>query len=102
MKDSILIDGICYIPESTRPTGNREVVVCERGWIFVGDVTERTADGYLDIANAANLRKWGKTGFGGALTDPKGAEVQLDPCPPLSVRLAAVLTRHPVGEEWNR
>ena len=94
------VDGIRYVPESeVRPEGNREVVVCDKGFIFVGNVTER-ADGGLDLTKAANLRRWASGGFGGALTDPKTNGVELDPCPPLSIRPGAWFTRHPVPEDW--
>lgn len=100
---TLTLNGVEYvradsIPSPTAPTGSREVVICDRGWIFVGHVEE---DGdYLWIQDCANLRKWARGGFGGALTDPVGSGVVLDPSVDMRVRLQAVISRHPVAEDW--
>lgn len=102
---SLTLNGIEYvrrdsIPFKPTPTGTREVVVCDKGWIFVGRVEEE--GDYLWIRDCANLRKWTKNGFGGALLDPTAAGVVLDPSVDMRVRIAAVLTRHPVAEDWGQ
>ena len=35
---NIVIDGVSYAPVQT---GNRAVIVVDRGWVFAGDVTEK-------------------------------------------------------------
>ena len=47
----VKINGIDYAPVSemmaARPTGNRAVVVVDRGWIYAGDVERKNGRIYL-------------------------------------------------------
>lgn len=38
----------------------KKIVVADRGWVFVGDVTAND-DGSVTIDNAKNIRVWGTT-----------------------------------------
>jgi len=97
-KQEIEIDGVTYTLKET-PTSGREIVVCDRGWIFVGHVADEQPDEGLRLVNASNLRKWKKNGFGGVITNPKEAGVELDPCG--TVVALAVMSRHPIPADWN-
>jgi len=93
------INGTIYTPKQDTPTGNRYIVVLDRGWIVVGNVKE--TDGECRVVNAFNLRKWGKNGFGGVTLKPKGAEVLLDKCADIIYRRDAEIMRVPISEDWN-
>ena len=51
----------------------RHIVVLDRGWIFVSDLTKLDDDGYM-LTNCMNIRKWTSGGFGG-LTKSKSDSV---------------------------
>lgn len=36
-----------------------EIVIAQRGWVFVGEVTDQ--DNKIIISNARNIRRWGTT-----------------------------------------
>ena len=61
--DSIMIDSVKYIREDTatskfEPT-SLKIVVADRGWVFIGNVTSDT-DG-LHLSNTKVIRTWGTT-----------------------------------------
>ena len=64
----------------------KQIVIAQRGWVFVGDVSKTEVE--VVIENAAVVRRWGTTrGLGQlAQTGPTAGTV-LDPCP--TVRLSA-------------
>jgi len=60
----IMIDGIQYTRSDSiksQPTGNRHVVVVDRGWIFAGDMTRE--NGRIKLSNALHVFKWESIGF---------------------------------------
>ncbi len=95
--NTITIDGIDYVKEGQKITGNRHIVVLDRGWIFVGNL-EVDGETYK-LTNTQNIRKWGKSGFGGMVLDPKKAEVVLDKSGPLEFKSPIFLVSVP--ENWG-
>jgi hypothetical protein len=77
----------------------RNIVVLDRGWIFVGDL-KRVDGGYL-LTNASNIRSWQKGGFGALTNSPDEADAKLDPCKPIWFRERSMLFYVPVGEGWK-
>lgn len=73
--ESIVINGIEYVPATKPDTQARCVVVVDRGWIFAGDVEE--VDGRIRLHNAVWLFRWESVGFDGVLADPKNPKVTL-------------------------
>lgn len=76
--EKISINGVSYVREgATSPpaSGNRAVVVVDRGWIFAGDVTEE--DGRVMLTRAVWVFNWSSIGFDGVLKDPKNENVNL-------------------------
>jgi hypothetical protein len=73
MKD-IEVNGIRYVRADTRPTGNRAVIVVDRGWIFAGDIERK--DGRIRISRAVWLFRWEKVGFAGVIADPSTADIR--------------------------
>ena len=61
--DSIMIDSVKYIREDTAPSKfeptSLKIVVADRGWVFIGNVT--TKDDGLHLSNAKVIRVWGTT-----------------------------------------
>ena len=97
---SIVIDGITYIPEAEKPTGNRAVIVVDRGWIFAGDVTEE--NGRLRLDRAVWVFRWESVGFDGVIANPKNSKVTIKPMAnPVDVPSCAEIFRIPVAEDWG-
>ncbi|MCP3882373.1 MAG: hypothetical protein GY701_28860 [Sulfitobacter sp.] len=94
----VTIDGVIFTPK--KRLGARHIVVLDRGWIFVGDLS-RDEDGNYRLTNAANIRKWSSGGFGGLTRDPKGSGAVLDPSEDLRFDATAPLFTVPVEDSWN-
>ena len=77
--NTLQINGVEYLRKdsvvNTATSGNRCVVVVDRGWIFAGDVTEE--HGRVKLSNAVWVFKWESIGFDGVLKDPNSSKVQL-------------------------
>ncbi len=97
---TVVVDNETYVQASS--LGPIQIVVLERGFIYVGRVAE-TADG-VDIHNARPLRRWGtSTGLGELTTGPR-ANTKLDAaCLVVKARWAQVI--HQIGvsqDEWSK
>ena len=103
---SIDVNGVTYVPQdssNTIPTGNRAVVVIDRGWIFAGNVTTCELTGELTITNAVHVFRWESIGFTGVLSDPKSSKVTLKECDyPVKVPSGSVIFSVPVNEDWGK
>ena len=105
---TIEINGITYAPvgsqsNKTLPTGNRHVVVIDRGWIFAGDVTNDKDTKELIISDAVHVFRWESIGFTGVLENPKSSKVTLKSCPfPVKVPAGSVIFTIPVDETWGK
>ncbi len=105
--ETITINGVQYVRADTlaasvEPSGDRVVVVADRGFIYAGNMT-RQEDGNIVLRNAVNVRRWGKGGMGGLLCDPKAAEAVLDPVAyPIEFPAGTVLQIVRVPETWGR
>ena len=103
---SIEVNGVTYVPQdssNTIPTGNRAVVVIDRGWIFAGNVTTCELTGELTITNAVHVFRWESIGFTGVLSDPKSDKVTLKECDyPVKVPSGSVIFSVPVNEDWGK
>lgn len=57
----------------------KHIVILQRGWVVVGDVTQTGSA--VEIKNASVIRKWGTTkGLGELALSGPLAETKLDPC----------------------
>ena len=108
MNDTIVINGVEYIPASTMPpappTGNRAVVVIDRGWIIAGDVTETGtgSERRITLNRAVHVFRWESIAFDGMLRDPKSSKVTLKPLAyPVDLPAQAEIFRVPVDQEWG-
>ncbi len=95
--DSVIVDGVKFVRETT---GNRHVVVVDRGWIFAGDLTRE--NGRLLLQNAVHVFKWEQIGFDGMLKDPKSSKVTLKKLDqPVDIPQNAEIFSIPVDANWG-
>lgn len=65
----IKINGVDYIRRSDVKPSPIQIVVAQRGWVFVGNISFDGDD--LVISNARNIRQWGTTrGLGELVNGP--------------------------------
>jgi len=101
--ETLKIDDVEYVRKDSiqvPPSGNRAVVVIDRGWIFAGDVTEKDGRIYLD--RAVWLFRWEGVGFDGAIADPKNSAVKLRKMKNrVELPADAEIFRIPVQADWG-
>ncbi len=99
--NSIIIDGIEYLPSSAfqKPSGNRVVLVVDRGWIFAGDIIRE--DGRIRLSRALHVFKWQSVGFSGLIDNPVKAKADLRPISDVDVPAGAEVFCVPVSAEWG-
>ena len=99
---TIEINGVTYAPMGNTPTGSREVVVVDRGWIFAGNVSKDEITNELIVSNAVHVFRWESIGFTGVLEDPKSSKVTLKTLPyPVKVPAGSVIFTVPVPDNWG-
>ncbi len=64
-------------PASTKHPTGQHIVVLDRGFVYVGEVT--CTDAYVTIKDAKNLRIWGTKNGLGELRNGPLSETKLDP-----------------------
>ncbi len=79
----------------------KEIIIGQRGWIWVGNVT-RTADEVI-IENAKNVRRWGTTtGLGEIALNGPTSKTLLDDCPTIIIHPLAVIGAYKCNpEKWK-
>jgi len=97
---TITIDSVKYIREDsipTKPTGNRAIIVVDRGWIFAGDVIRE--NGRIKLSRALHVFKWIDVGFAGIIENTKKADLRkiADVDIPEDAEIFCV----PVRESWG-
>ena len=98
--ETIKIDEVEYVRKdsvSLPPSGNRAVVVVDRGWIFAGDV--KRENGRIKLSRALHVFKWESVGFAGMLENTKKADLRTiaDVDIPEDAEIFCV----PVKESWG-
>jgi hypothetical protein len=81
-------------------TGDRYIVVIDRGWIFAGELSCPENDIYT-LTNCVNVRKWEKGGFGALSRGAKTAGATLDETAPLKFHRSAMIFCVPIVEGWE-
>jgi len=88
----MIIDGIEYI-RADSAAGKRAVIVCDRGWIFAGDVTEE--NGRIRLAREIHVCSWSDIGFDGLITAGKSTISDVD------IPADSELFRVTVSDNWG-
>ena len=100
---TITLNGIEYVPAteaSPRITGNRAVVVVDRGWIFAGDVTRE--NGRIRLDRAVWIFRWESIGFDGVIANPKHKSATIKPMPNgVEIPSGAEVFCVPVADNWG-
>jgi hypothetical protein len=76
---TINVNGIEYVPlsEVQKITGNRVVMVVDRGWIFAGNVIRE--NGRIQLTRAVHVIRWENLGFDGVIANPDSDQVIIKP-----------------------
>jgi hypothetical protein len=104
---SLEINGIVYVPQEqasarTLPSGNRNVVVVDRGWIFAGDTFFTEATQEFVLSNAVWVFKWESIGFDGVIKDPKSSKATIRKMDnPVVIPKGSVIFKVPVDCQWG-
>jgi hypothetical protein len=79
--EKLTINGTDYIQADAikQFTGQRAVIVVDRGWIFAGDVTRE--NGRIKLTSAVWVFRWESIGFDGVIANPKNNKVTIKPLP---------------------
>ena len=96
--DNVTINGVEYAPVN-RNSGNRAVIVVDRGWIFAGDVTRK--DGRIYLSRAVWVFKWESVGFAAVIENPKKAKADIRPIADVDIPDGAEIFCVPVAENWG-
>ncbi len=80
-------------------TTKKQIVVLQRGWVVVGDVSE--VGDKVVIDNASVIRYWGTTKGLGELVEGPTSTTKLDPAGTVTAhQLAVVFTLDVNAEKW--
>lgn len=80
-------------PSSSFEKPKKQIVIAQRGWVFLGDV-EKEKENFV-IKNASVIRVWGTTkGLGEiAKCGPIEGKTILDPCPDVTIHEFSIVAR---------
>jgi hypothetical protein len=97
----LTVNGVDYAPVSdVIPTGNRAVVVVDRGWIFAGDVARE--NGRIRLSRAVWVFRWESVGFDGVIANPQSSKVTIKPMPNgVDLPAGAEIFCVPVSDDWG-
>lgn len=101
--NKITVNGVEYVQAdqvTAVPTGNRAVIVIDRGWIFAGDVTRE--NGRIKLSRPVWVFRWEEIGFDGVIENPKSSKVTLKRMTnPVDIPEGAEIFSVPVDENWG-
>lgn len=103
--NQVTINGVQYVRadsvSAAVPSGNRAIIVADRGWIFAGDV-ERSG-GRIILTRAVHVRSWQSIGFDGLIdSNGRGPSVVVKKLSkPVDMPEDAELFSIPVADEWG-
>lgn len=105
MSEKLSINGVDYVraDEVSLAPSSKQIVVLQRGWVVVGDVStnpENTDE--LIISNASVIRRWGTTDGLGELVDGPKEDTVLDKTGTIFAHALTVVFRFNVQPEaWS-
>jgi hypothetical protein len=98
--ETIKINEVEYVRADSiqqNPTGNRAIIVVDRGCIFAGDVTRE--NGRIKLTRALHVFKWESVGFSGIITNTKKADLR--PIADVDIPEVSEIFCIPVSESWG-
>lgn len=97
MTKTVIVGGVEYV--EARPSGNRAVIVVDRGWIFAGNV--RRENGRIYLSRAVWVFRWESVGFAAVIADPKKAKADLRPMSDVELPEFSEVFCVPVPNDWG-
>ena len=98
MNEIIELNGKRY--KEIKDSTIKKIVVLDRGWVVVGDVT--IEGGNVIVDNCQNIRRWGTSrGLGQLAENGPTAETKLDPQPRTETNVLCVIQMIDCSEAWN-
>lgn len=92
---TVSINGIDYIPASEagpRPETVKQIVILQRGWVAIGDLSKDGEE--FTLSNAQIIQRWGTTkGLGQLATEGPQRETKLTPAGTLRFHELTVVAR---------
>lgn len=84
---------------ATNQNMGKQIVVLDRGWVYVGDVI--TVGEMVTIKNARNIRRWGTTrGLGELANGPVAGKTVTDDAGEVTATLKAVIHFIKCNQGW--
>lgn len=99
MSEKITVNGVEYVPAADAPATETQIVVAQRGWVFVGQVSFEGDD--LVIRGAKNIRIWGTTRGLGELVNGPLPGTKFDEYGTVRIPAASVVARLDVTGGWE-
>ena len=99
--ETIKINDIDYVRADQvkpKPSGNRAVVVIDKGWIIAGDVEEKNGRVYL--SRCSWVFKWSSVGFAAVIEDPSKADIR--DIADIDFPAVSEIFRIPVADDWGK
>lgn len=104
--EKVSINNVAYVREdqiSSLPPklpGKRAVVVCDRGWVFAGDVSQK--NGRIRLSRAVHVRSWSTVGFDGMIAGGgTGPNVVARRVSDVDLPEGSEIFRVPVSDTWG-
>ena len=94
---AISIDGCLYVRADSAVSGNRAIVVIDRGFIYAGNVTR--ANGRMRLDQCVWVFGWDSCGFAAVIDDPKKADIRKHAAIELPER--SEIFSVPVHDQWG-
>jgi hypothetical protein len=101
MSCEVMINGVAYVPNDSKPPSPIRVVILQRGWVAVGRFSQTGSD--CTLTNAAIIRVWGTTkGLPEIAQNGPTSKTVLDPSPTLRFHQLTIITTIDCEEsKWN-
>ena len=97
--ETVMINGIEYSRAKSAESGDRAVVVVDRGWIFAGDV--RRENGRIYLSRAVWVFRWESVGFSAVVADPKKSKADIRKIDDVEIPAGSEIFSIPVGANWG-
>jgi hypothetical protein len=89
-----------YERESTHD-GTRRIVVLDKGFVFVGNLSEMGEQGVYTLTDCHNIRRWQRNGIGGLSRGAKFADATLDKSADIQFHRSAMIFTVRISEGWE-